>query len=238
MNKVQAVYFDMGGVLMDIIPEYSREEAVRKSLSSQLVREYLGSSFDFQEYFTLITEDIDLRYKNPDNFEQDDAWAITKSNLELFLKKPVPFEVIHRVFWDFITYMTGCFTVRSEARPCLEYIQKRGYIIGLISNVFHPSIVYKQMFTRWEILDFFNPLIFSSNLIFKKPDPRIFEYAISCHPGLKAEDCLFVGDTYKIDVRGAITSKMVPVWMNNHGEDDNPLNVTEITSLSDLREIL
>ncbi len=238
MKEIKAIFFDMGGVLMDIIPEYSREEAVRRSLSSQFVRDYLGTGFDFQGYYTLITEDIDKRYGDPDNFKQDDAWLVTKNTLETFLQKPVPFKVIHDIFWDYISYLTGCFRVRSEARPILEYIRGKGYIIGLISNVFHPSIVYKQMFTLWEILDFFNPLIFSSDLKFKKPDPRIFQYALACHPGLKPEECIFIGDTYNIDVRGAGSSKMIPVWMNNHSEADNPMNVAEITSLNDLREML
>ena len=75
-------------------------------------------------------------------------------------------------------------------------------------------------------------------MIFKKPDPRIFEYALSFHPELKAEECLFIGDTYKIDVRGARSVNMIPVWLNNHGEDENIWNVLEISSLNELTDML
>ncbi len=236
LNGIRAIYFDMGGVLMDIADGYKRQDALLHSLQSPEVRAFLGTDFDEYQYQKLISSTIDEQYYGTN--AQPDAWVTVTSLLEQFVGREIPYPIVHRIFWDYIRYFQNFLEIKPETHGVLEYCRNKGYIIGLISNVFHPSIAYKEMFTKWRIIRYFNPLVFSSDLKVKKPDPWIFEYALSFHPGLRPEECVFIGDTYYIDVRGALDSNMIPVWLNAAKSGENVERVLEISTLSDLMQLI
>ncbi len=72
-----------------------------------------------------------------------------------------------------------------------------------------------------------------------KPDKGIFE--IACQKmGVKAEECIYVGDTFGNDILGAYNAGMIPIWLWPLGKE-RPMRCEEITridKLSDLIEIL
>jgi len=236
-NKIKAVYFDMGGVLMDVNEEYSRENALKASFSGKAVQNYFGNALEFDEYLDLFNQSI-LKRKAESPGIQEDAWCVEKEMLEQFAGRSVPFEVLREKFWNQINYMTSCFTVVPEAREALEAIRKKGLIIGLISNVFHPAIIFKELFTKWEIIDYFHPLVFSSEFRFKKPHSAIFNYALSWHPDLLPEEALYVGDTWEIDITGARAVGMNPIWLNTEYKDSHRDSVPVITSVSSVVNFL
>ncbi|MBN1878885.1 HAD family hydrolase [bacterium] len=235
-NGIKAVYFDMGGVLMDVSDDYSREAAVRHALDGPIVREFLGSEFQIEGYIEFT--DAMIAARNGSDYLQEDAYRQERVEFEKYLGKQVPFSVFQEKFWRQIDFMTSCFILKPMVRETLQTIQDRGLIIGLISNVFHPAIIYKQMFTKWEIIDYFNPLLFSSEFRFKKPHRAIFDYALSWHPGLTGSDVVFVGDTWHIDVAGALDAGFKPVWINPGYQDDARDGVPVIRDISAIPTLL
>ena len=236
-QAVRAVYFDMGGVLMDVSEDYSREAAIRYGLSGPIVREFLGDSFDM-EVFIQNTNDAIERRLNSEDCLQEDAYRQDRLDMERLLKKPVPFEVFQEKFWRQIEFMTGCFMLRSTVLPTLRALRERGLLIGLISNVFHPAIVYKEMFTKWGIIDFFNPLLFSSEFRFKKPHRAIFDYALTWHPGLSADEVVFIGDTWQIDVIGSRAAGYRPVWINSEYAERECDGIPVIADIGEIVDLL
>jgi len=61
---------------------------------------------------------------------------------------------------------------------------------------------------------------------------------LSAHPQLKPGECVFVGDTYDVDIIGALGAGMLPVWINNDDSPVNPHHVTRIGDIPDLLELL
>lgn len=234
---VKAVYFDMGGVLMDVSGDYSREAAIRYGLSGPAVREFLGDSFDTEAFIQSTNDAIELRL-NAQGYLQEDAYRQDRLDMERLLKKSVPFDVFQEKFWRQIEFMTGCFILRSSVLPTLRSLRERGFLIGLISNVFHPAIIYKEMFTKWGIIEFFNPLLFSSEFRFKKPHRAIFEYALTWHPGLSAEEVVFVGDTWDIDVIGSRAAGYRPIWINSKYTDKECDGIPVIADIAEIVELL
>lgn len=212
-HQIEAVFFDMGGVLMNVSPEYNRAAALEFALSGPEVRDYLGPEFSMEDFLEFMNRSIEARSEREPGI-QEDAWREDKAILEAFTGKPVPYDVLREKFWKQISYMVQCFEPYSGIQEVLETIRSAGMIIGLISNVFHPAIIYKQLFTKWGIVDYFDPLLFSSEYKYKKPHRAIFEYALSWHPGILPSQTLFVGDTWEVDVLGAQGVGMKPVWVN------------------------
>lgn len=78
--------------------------------------------------------------------------------------------------------------------------------------------------------------VWISNVVgMAKPDPRIYQLALD-YFGVKAEDTLFVGDSWESDVVGPIRVGMQAIWLNKYGkeikQDVNPLAVvTELHAI-------
>jgi HAD superfamily hydrolase (TIGR01549 family) len=224
----------MGGVLMEAEPRFTRLEATRYAVETPEVRAFLGPDFDLTRYVADMDAFVRKNYYG-NGTSQPDAWRALRDRSRAFLGRDVPYEILRTIFWRYVDYMMSCFHLKDDVLDVLRFCSRQGYRMGVISNVLHPSIIYKELFTRWGIIDFFHPLVFSSDLLFKKPDVRIFQYALSAHPDLSAENCLFIGDTYETDIEGAHRAGMKAIWLNPSGSGSNPLNVPVIRSLAELQ---
>lgn len=120
-----------------------------------------------------------------------------------------------------------------DVRPGLARLRAAGHQTALVSN-----------FDHWlhDILDatglsaFFDTVVVSAEVGLRKPDPEIF--ALSCaRLGRRPGDCVYVGDSVRIDVRGCAAAGMNPVLIDRYGrfaDFDGP----RITSLVQLPTML
>jgi HAD superfamily hydrolase (TIGR01549 family)/HAD superfamily hydrolase (TIGR01509 family) len=92
-------------------------------------------------------------------------------------------------------------TMRPEIPSVLDSIQKMGYKIGLISNVNSRGQVPLNL-TEYGIIDYFNPIVLSSEYGHRKPDPSIFHYAARLSNSPTSE-CIYIGDRINRDILGA-----------------------------------
>ncbi len=76
-----------------------------------------------------------------------------------------------------------------------------GYKIGLISNVNSRGQVPLNL-TEYGILDYFNPIVLSSEYGRRKPDPSIFHYAARL-ANTPTSECIYIGDRISRDIMGA-----------------------------------
>lgn len=69
-----------------------------------------------------------------------------------------------------------------------------------------------------------------------KPDPRIFDHAVTEFAGIPRDRIAYVGDSPHIDVVGARAAGLVPVLVDPFGDHDGPEldGVTRIHSVADL----
>lgn len=79
---------------------------------------------------------------------------------------------------------------------------------------------------------FFKEMITSETAGFRKPDIRIFNYALK-QSGSSRRDHFYIGDDYEADMLGAKAAGMKPVYFNPQ-KKDNPAGFQEIASLSEL----
>ena len=70
-----------------------------------------------------------------------------------------------------------------------------------------------------------------------KPDPAIFRFALK-KAGVGAEEAIFIGDQYKIDIVGAIAAGIKPVLIDRYNVSDSIKVCPRIKSLRDLNKYL
>lgn len=109
------------------------------------------------------------------------------------------------------------------------------YKLAVISNAM--SQLPRLALEKAGLTKFFQLIIISRDLGIRKPDPKIFKYALK-KLGVKPEETIHVGDSMEQDVVGAKNAGIKSVWIKNKEEPilEEP-NYT-ISSITELPKII
>ena len=118
-------------------------------------------------------------------------------------------------------------------------VRKKGYRMAIISNFDYAPTAY-SLLKKFRIERFFEKIVISEEVGWRKPKPVIFMRAIELL-GIKPEEAIFVGDNFRADICGAKGVGMDAVWLNKKNEAVENLNPEPdyiIPSFPDIAEIL
>ena len=87
----------------------------------------------------------------------------------------------------------------DDVLPTLNELKKQGLILGLISNVDQDIT---SLLDNLGLTALLQVVVTSQDAGFNKPSPEIFQEAVK-KAGVQANEALYVGDQYQIDVVGA-----------------------------------
>ncbi len=125
----------------------------------------------------------------------------------------------------------------DEAAMVVDGLKDK-YKLGAISNGLSDTQIHKLK--KLNIHDYFESIIISDEHEFKKPEAEIF-WESAKELGFKAEDCLYVGNSYNGDVIGADNAGMITCWLNPSRTHPVQMPVKpdyEIAKLAELLDIL
>lgn len=108
--------------------------------------------------------------------------------------------------------------VMPYAAEMLDYLNVEGIRTGVISNNCFSGNVLKDLFDRLLPNNRFEFVLASSDYLFKKPHPMMFEIALQ-KAGLTADKVWYCGDSVEADVYGAKNVGMFPVWYEGKAMD-------------------
>lgn len=94
------------------------------------------------------------------------------------------------------------------SREVLATFKQDGYVLGLVSNRQHSLT---DDVAALGLEGFFDLVLAAGEIGHWKPSPRIFEHVVSQFAGLYAGECMYVGDNYFADGRGAEMAGLIPV---------------------------
>lgn len=190
MTPIHAIFFDIGGTLVDKITEGGRNLC-----AVEQIRDLLGLSSSAQE----LAEQVITGERDYKAWRQ---WTLAELTPEekwsRFYLPEQPGEVIARharklqYWWS--EYKSKK-TVAPETAEVLKQLHDRGYLLGTIS---HTSPVYLQ---EAGLADLFQVTIYAPDFGRRKPDPRLFREAAR-RAGVLPSECAYVGDRPSRDVLG------------------------------------
>ena len=99
----------------------------------------------------------------------------------------------------------------KETVPLLKELRAKGIKTGVITN--GPSVLQHTKLDNSGLLPYCDIVVVSGDINIHKPDAAIFIYTAD-KLGLKAEECLYVGDHPVNDIEGALGAGMKAVRMN------------------------
>ena len=128
----------------------------------------------------------------------------------LGLEFSVSFPEAEKILWD--NFSAGA--LMPNADKIIDYINGRGIRSGVISNIGWSGAALTERINRLLPQNKFEFVIASSEYIFRKPNPMLFELSLR-KAGLVAGDVWFCGDNIKADVEGSSAVGMFPVWYDD-----------------------
>jgi len=203
MKKPKMILFDYGHTLLcEPDPDFIRGEAALfeyvKSNKNNLTPKQVC---DFsQELFERIGVARELGLELHE-------WQFQRFLYEyLEIELSISLPEAERIFW----YHVSAGAIMPNADKMIKYINTCGIRSGVISNMGFSGAALTERINRLLPLNKFEFIIASSEYMFRKPNPMLFELALKkC--GLNAGDVWFCGDNIKADVEGSAAVGIFPV---------------------------
>jgi len=113
----------------------------------------------------------------------------------------------------------------------LNYLSPK-YEMHIITNGFEE--IQTKKLKNSGIKQYFDKIITSESVGVKKPNPKIFDYALQS-ANAKAEHSIMIGDNYEADVQGALNMRMRAIFCNFEMQSvgENILSINHLIELKD-----
>jgi putative hydrolase of the HAD superfamily len=198
LAEIKAVLFDFIGTLVNV-KGYSLETSKMKLYKAVVDAGLKVSWEDFLEAYTRAHEKYRVvRYQ--EFIEVTNAvWIAEALNSLGFKINSDDWRIKTSVNVFFEDYVSS-FRLRKCAKQVLRMLYGE-YKLGLVSNFTYAPVIYAGV-RKVGINDFFNVIIVSDAVGWRKPHAKIFEEALK-RLNVKAEETLFIGDSPYEDIKGA-----------------------------------
>ncbi len=230
---VKAVFFDLYQTLVRYEPP--REELQAKALkefgievSPEVFRRPLviADEFIYQE---IARSSLSQRSKE----EQMKLWV----QYEKVLFKEAGIETDEKLILGLLGKMRQFdmkLVLFDDVLPVLTDLQSRGLILGLISNVDRDMT---PVLSELRLTPLLQVVVTSQEVGFNKPQPEIFQAALK-RAGVRAQEAIYVGDQYQIDVVGANRVGMKGIFLDRGGYFSEITSCPRIRTLTQIKECL
>lgn len=241
--SINTVFFDLGYTLMYFDTNFGQKtsESYLVLAKSLIHQGFALDAIRFAERFeTVITQyyhdrEIDLIEKPVEGFVYQVMSEFGQDNLSR--------ERCRLALNEMYKVTENHWKLEEDTLDTLETLRSRGFRLGIISNAADAHDV-RVLIEQHHLQPFFEMVLSSSDIGFRKPDPRIFAVALA-KMGVQSQRAVQIGDTLGADILGAHRSGMRGIWIKRRSE--NPRNAlmrnsvipdAEIDRLAELPAVL
>lgn len=161
-----------------------------------------GISVPFESFKQAYFESRDRFYEETEKTleEQDFAQRITGALKPFGIVVPINDKRLMEAGEAYVDCFVKALTIESYLLSLLKKLHKK-YKLAVVSNMSFAEAGPVSL-KKFGIAKYFDVVIISGTLGWRKPSPRVFQLALEALD-VKAEDAVFVGDSLKADIEGA-----------------------------------
>ena len=226
--KIQHVFFDLDHTLWDF--EKNSDLTFKKVFKINKLQIDLNS---FLEIYKPLNLNFWKRYREEKVTKSELRYGRLKETFDA-INFEVSDELINLIADQYITYLADFNFLFDGTFEILDYL-KENYKLHIITNGFE-EIQTKKMINS-NIYHYFEKVITSESVGVKKPNPKVFNYALQMVKATPNE-CMMIGDNLEADIQGAINCGIKAIHYNSENSNSIPKNITSIYNLLDLKEYL
>jgi len=195
-QNIEAIFLDLGNTLRILVKDQDHMARAREKIV-----ELVGTDEDPAGFLAKLDE----RYKSYRKWAFENLREATEAEMWMrWLTPDFPAEKIASLGTE-LTYQyrqsMGRRVVVDGGREVMEELQKRGYTLGIISNLIGTREIPEWLEVE-NFAPYFKAVVLSSVLGIRKPDPAIYLEA-AYRAGVDPARCAYVGDNLKRDVTGS-----------------------------------
>ncbi|MFQ6086637.1 MAG: HAD family hydrolase [Candidatus Bathyarchaeia archaeon] len=231
--RVKVILFDFGDTLVSF--EGFDYEASLTALHQTLVKN--GIVTPYEEFKKTYFKVRDQLYKEGDSSFKEVNFCVRASRVlkELgFDLTPTDPKIISSVE-AFMRPLIESLKLEEHVFLVLRELKKK-YSLGLVSNFAYPPAI-RQTLRRFRLSGFFDAVVISGDIGWRKPSPKIFEKALEALR-VSASEAVFVGDAPFHDIAGARQVGMKTVLLRRSDEKETAETGNPDKMISGLEELL
>ena len=216
-TNIEAIFLDLGNTLRVLLKDEAHQAAARRELAR-----LAGAAADPAAF----CQEIDRRYRVYRKWATAQWTEAPEAELwTRWLLPDYPAEVIAPLATE-LTFQyrqsMGRRVMQEDGRPVILELHRRGYVLGIISNV-----ITSQEIPDWlaaeGLTPYFKAVVLSSVFGKRKPDPAIYHEAARL-AGVEPPRCVYVGDNFARDVAGTRNAGFgMVIIMPDPEERDQPV---------------
>ncbi|HET6596916.1 MAG TPA: HAD-IA family hydrolase [Anaerolineales bacterium] len=201
--NIKAVFFDMGGTIETF--GYTRELRLNTTriIQQRLIDAGIDQQLTTEQLYDVISKGLS-EYKRWSLQTMEELPSARVWAEYIFPDRELDRKKLAEIAEDLAFLIETCFyhrAMRPEVPEVLQAIKQMGLKIGLISNVNSRGQVPTNL-KEYGIIDYFDPMVLSSEYGWRKPDPAIFHHAARL-ANVPASQCIYIGDRVVRDIEGA-----------------------------------
>lgn len=227
MDKIKHIFFDLDHTLWD----FQKNSSL--TFKFLLEKYNIPISLDrFLEIYMPINFSLWKLYRDEKISKQYLRHNRLKSAFEK-LNVPVLSPIIDQMSEDYVTHLPDNNYLIKDTLLVLDYLVKK-YKLYIITNGF--TEVQMKKISNSNLEKYFTCIIDSETVGVKKPNSKIFKYALNVSGAIETES-LMIGDNLEADILGALDAGFKAIHFNNNHEPIHS-HCQIITELKILNSIL
>jgi putative hydrolase of the HAD superfamily len=225
MKQIKAIGFDLFNTLI-----FARQETLGDAMD-RLVQSlsHDGVSLDFNAFRQAYRDAVMkfVREAGADGRETHNRfWISAALNAIGYTASPDDTRISRAVEAYFSAFYDHCRLI-PDTLEMLNRLNRR-FRLALLSNFTHPPAA-RGIMERLGLAPFFNIVLISGDLGYRKPHPSVFSKLIE-RLGVEGCEVLYIGDDPIADVAGARQAGINPVWMTHVKDQKIPIVNSPLSS--------
>lgn len=230
--KIRHIFFDLDNTLWD--HNKNARLTLEELFEDHKIQESFAIPFnDFYEVYHEINEDLWIKIRDG---IIDKDYLRKHRFYDTFLKFNLDdFELSQTFEYQFLDEIVKYNELVPSSLDILEYLKKKGYTIHIISNGFR-DVTHRKV-EESGIKAYITTITSADDVGVRKPNPKVFNYAINLAKATKQES-IIIGDDWVADIKGAKDFGIDAIYFNPLNEFSVASEITTIKKLEELSQYL
>ncbi|QOD62287.1 noncanonical pyrimidine nucleotidase, YjjG family [Polaribacter haliotis] len=226
--KIEHVFFDLDHTLWDF--DKNSDLTFQKVFEINKIQINIS---DFLEVYLPLNLKYWKLYREEKVSKSDLRYGRLKNTFDA-INYDVSDDVIDKIAIEYINYLADFNHLFVGTFELLDYLKEK-YQLHIITNGFE-EIQSKKMINS-KIYHYFDKIITSDSVGVKKPNPKVFKYALE-YANADIEKSIMIGDNLEADVQGALNIGLKAIHCNFNNSKNINSNIPTVTSLLELKQYL
>ncbi len=211
---LKAVFFDAGETIVHSVKIPGLDERSFDEVRKVLLKHGYNVSIDpLPEAYDKAKEIV--KKQTPEFIEIDlvERWRVALKLIGVDVDRDVAWECMDAFYK--VRQGAGTRVFFDDVIPTVSELRKMGLKLGVISNATYGVSYFLD---EPKLSDYFDVVVYSYEVKYRKPHPKIFEIAMN-KLGVKPGESMMVGDLLDADIQGAKNIGMIAVWINRGNKE-------------------